>query len=155
MIRVRSPGAATYPPQSGESSHFGPQLRVNFDIVGFDPRGVGQSAPISCLSDRELDGHLALDRHPRFTVFEAGNVAASVIAGLLYTAASPAAASTYLTAWMVIALAVLGWPSALGEHDGDRAHCQTRVLSWARLTPKEGSSVRRIDHLRVRKPSRL
>jgi MFS family permease len=38
-----------------------------------------------------------------------GNVAASAIAGLLYTFASPAAAFGYLVMWMVIALGVLGW----------------------------------------------
>lgn len=43
------------------------------------------------------------------TVQAIGNVAASVIAGLLYTVASPAAAFAYLAAWMVIALAMLGW----------------------------------------------
>lgn len=38
-----------------------------------------------------------------------GNVAASVIAGVLYTLASPTVAFGYLAVWMVIALAVLGW----------------------------------------------
>jgi hypothetical protein len=39
----------------------------------------------------------------------AGNVAASAVAGLLYTVASPAVAFGYLVAWMVLALAILGW----------------------------------------------
>jgi MFS family permease len=43
------------------------------------------------------------------TVQAGGNVAASVVAGLLYTFASPTVAFGYLAAWMVIALAVLGW----------------------------------------------
>ncbi len=38
-----------------------------------------------------------------------GNVAASVLAGLLYTVTSPAVAFTYLAAWMLIALTTLGW----------------------------------------------
>jgi MFS family permease len=41
-----------------------------------------------------------------------GNVAASVVAGLLYTVASPAIAFVYLTVWMLIALATLGWVAA-------------------------------------------
>ena len=41
-----------------------------------------------------------------------GNVAASVVAGLLYTFASPAVAFGYLVAWMVIAFVVLGWAAA-------------------------------------------
>jgi MFS family permease len=43
------------------------------------------------------------------TVQAIGNVAASAIAGLLYTVASPMAAFAYLAAWMLIALATLTW----------------------------------------------
>jgi pimeloyl-ACP methyl ester carboxylesterase len=32
-----------------------------FDLVGFDPRGVGLSAPVECISDRLKDDSLALD----------------------------------------------------------------------------------------------
>lgn len=54
----------SYPAHSGQPSHFGPQLRADFDIVGFDPRGVGQSAPINCLSDTQLDHYLGQDPTP-------------------------------------------------------------------------------------------
>jgi pimeloyl-ACP methyl ester carboxylesterase len=40
-------------------------LVVAFDIVGFDPRGVGASDPVDCLSDTELDKFLATDGTPR------------------------------------------------------------------------------------------
>jgi pimeloyl-ACP methyl ester carboxylesterase len=53
-----------YPATSGQPSHFGPQLRAEFDIVGFDPRGVGASAPITCLNDDQLDKYFALDPTP-------------------------------------------------------------------------------------------
>lgn len=43
------------------------------------------------------------------TVQAIGNVAASAIAGLLYTVASPTVAFVYLAAWMLIALVVLAW----------------------------------------------
>ena len=39
-------------------------LRENFDIVGFDPRGVGQSTPVECLSDAQTEEYIALDGSP-------------------------------------------------------------------------------------------
>ena len=35
----------------------------NFDIVGFDPRGVGESAPILCLSNAETDQLYRSEEH--------------------------------------------------------------------------------------------
>jgi len=35
-----------------------------YDIVGFDPRGVGDSTPIECLTDRQMDRLLELDPNP-------------------------------------------------------------------------------------------
>jgi pimeloyl-ACP methyl ester carboxylesterase len=54
----------SYPAQSGHPPHFGPQLSAHFDIVGFDPRGVGQSAPITCLTDSQIDQYVALNPDP-------------------------------------------------------------------------------------------
>jgi pimeloyl-ACP methyl ester carboxylesterase len=42
----------------------GAEVRRRFDVVGFDPRGVGESAPLDCLTDRELDGFLGMDPTP-------------------------------------------------------------------------------------------
>jgi pimeloyl-ACP methyl ester carboxylesterase len=39
-------------------------VRAAYDIVGFDPRGVGSSSPIKCLDDRELDTFLGSDPTP-------------------------------------------------------------------------------------------
>jgi pimeloyl-ACP methyl ester carboxylesterase len=43
---------------------FGQPLRDHFDIVGFDPRGAGSSAPVDCLSDSDLDLYLSVDPDP-------------------------------------------------------------------------------------------
>ena len=41
-----------------------PQVLALYDIVGFDPRGVGRSAPIHCLTDDETDENYASDAKP-------------------------------------------------------------------------------------------
>jgi pimeloyl-ACP methyl ester carboxylesterase len=43
---------------------FNPAILDAYDIVGFDPRGVGRSEPIICLSDKELDANYASDSKP-------------------------------------------------------------------------------------------
>ena len=52
------------------------------------------------------------------TVQAVGNLAASAVAGLLYTVTSPAVAFTYLAVWMLIALATLGWAVTPGRRGG-------------------------------------
>lgn len=42
----------------------GPSVRQNDNVVGFDPRGVGRSAPITCVSDAQLDAFLGSDPTP-------------------------------------------------------------------------------------------
>ena len=39
-------------------------IRDRFDVVSFDPRGVGESSPVDCLNDAELDALLAVDPSP-------------------------------------------------------------------------------------------
>ena len=41
-----------------------PEILERFDIVGFDPRGVGESSAIECLSDAETDASFAADPKP-------------------------------------------------------------------------------------------
>ncbi|MFD0898844.1 alpha/beta hydrolase [Actinomadura sediminis] len=43
---------------------FGDDLRARFDIVGFDPRGVGESGPVRCNTTAELDRFFATDTSP-------------------------------------------------------------------------------------------
>lgn len=45
-------------------AQFTNQVRTAYDVVGFDPRGVGTSAPVTCLTDRQLDSFLGGDPIP-------------------------------------------------------------------------------------------
>jgi pimeloyl-ACP methyl ester carboxylesterase len=54
----------SYPSSPGQPSNFGPSVRADFDVVGFDPRGVGHSSPVTCLGGRGLDRYNALDGAP-------------------------------------------------------------------------------------------
>lgn len=51
-------------------------VRARFDLVAFDPRGVGDSAPVRCVSTLEMDALVALDPTPddaaELKVLEAG-----------------------------------------------------------------------------------
>ncbi len=40
------------------------QVQDRFDVIGFDPRGVGRSSPVRCLSSAELGAYLAIDPTP-------------------------------------------------------------------------------------------
>ena len=39
-------------------------VRARYDIVGFDPRGVGSSSPVICLDDKQTDAFIAADGTP-------------------------------------------------------------------------------------------
>ncbi len=43
---------------------FGDAVRERFDVIGFDPRGMGGSDPVECLTDAELDTLYAADPTP-------------------------------------------------------------------------------------------
>ncbi|MCF2125796.1 alpha/beta hydrolase [Strepomyces sp. STD 3.1] len=40
------------------------KLRTRYDLVSFDPRGVGRSAPVECLDDKQLDTYFQQDATP-------------------------------------------------------------------------------------------
>lgn len=54
FVNPGGPGASGQDVAESASFYFTEQLRENYDIIGFDPRGVGDSAPIDCLPDDEL-----------------------------------------------------------------------------------------------------
>jgi pimeloyl-ACP methyl ester carboxylesterase len=64
VINPGGPGepGTTYAALGGQA--YGQPLLDHFDIVGFDPRGTGQSSPVDCLSDADLTSYLGEDPDP-------------------------------------------------------------------------------------------
>lgn len=64
VVNPGGPGAPGTSYAAAAGRVFREPLLQSFDIVGFDPRGTGRSAPVDCLSDSELDAYLAEDPTP-------------------------------------------------------------------------------------------
>lgn len=64
LVNPGGPGASGVQYALGARSLIAPEVRARFDVVGFDPRGVGGSAPVRCLSAEELDRYFAVDASP-------------------------------------------------------------------------------------------
>ncbi len=62
------------------ASELSEQMRSRYDVVGFDPRGVGESDPLVCLNDDELDELVSFDPDPD-TAHEEGQ-ARDLVTGL-------------------------------------------------------------------------
>ena len=58
------PGASAVDWLKGSYDSFPSEIRSRFDLVTFDPRGVGHTAPVRCLSTRELDVYFHIDPVP-------------------------------------------------------------------------------------------
>ncbi|MCW2858071.1 MAG: tripeptidyl-peptidase Serine peptidase family [Marmoricola sp.] len=64
VVNPGGPGGSGTDYAAAGSLQFGAPLSNHFDIVGFDPRGVGKSDPLSCASTAQIDGLLAFDPDP-------------------------------------------------------------------------------------------
>lgn len=64
VINPGGPGASGIEYASSAEYIVSPDILAQYDIVGFDPRGIGQSAPIHCLSAKETDASYAADSKP-------------------------------------------------------------------------------------------
>ena len=60
LMNPGGPGASGLDFLRGEASAM-TRLNQKFDLVGFDPRGVGRSAPVRCLTPPDLDTYNAID----------------------------------------------------------------------------------------------
>ena len=64
VINPGGPGASGVEGAYGLAADLPADLLARFDLVGFDPRGVGLSAPVVCTTDAEKDRAFALDQTP-------------------------------------------------------------------------------------------
>ena len=64
VVNPGGPGAPGTDYAASASSVFRPAVLDVYDIVGFDPRGTGDSAPVDCLTDDQLDDYIATDPDP-------------------------------------------------------------------------------------------
>ena len=59
FLNPGGPGGSGIGMVETDAPMFGEELQGAYDIIGFDPRGVGQSTPITCWSEDEIKQHLA------------------------------------------------------------------------------------------------
>lgn len=64
VVNPGGPGAPGTDYARRASSFFRDPITDHLDVIGFDPRGTGDSAPIDCVSDEEFDEYLAGDPDP-------------------------------------------------------------------------------------------
>lgn len=64
VVNPGGPGGSGTNFAAAGAAQFGEPLTRYYDIVGFDPRGVGSSDPVRCLSTAQLDTVLAADPDP-------------------------------------------------------------------------------------------
>ncbi|WP_204043779.1 alpha/beta hydrolase [Acrocarpospora phusangensis] len=64
LLNPGGPGGSGIEYTRAARSQVSADVRERFDIVGFDPRGVGESTPVTCMSGPDLDAYLGLDMSP-------------------------------------------------------------------------------------------
>jgi pimeloyl-ACP methyl ester carboxylesterase len=72
VVNPGGPGGSGITYAAAADSIVGTQVRRYYDVVGFDPRGVGQSTAVDCLDDRALDNFLGTDPTPDTSAEEQG-----------------------------------------------------------------------------------
>ncbi|TWE09970.1 alpha/beta hydrolase family protein [Rudaeicoccus suwonensis] len=64
VVNPGGPGGSGYDYAAAATQIVSSAVLSSYDIVGFDPRGVGRSAPITCLDDSALDAYIGADPTP-------------------------------------------------------------------------------------------
>ncbi|MBH1934894.1 alpha/beta fold hydrolase [Streptomyces sp. AV19] len=61
--------------QSHAATKYPAEVRARYDLVAVDPRGVGRSTPVNCLSDSDMDRYTQADPNPQTAAETRGYVA--------------------------------------------------------------------------------
>ena len=64
VINPGGPGGSGVEYAQYSSFVFSPAVREAYDVVGFDPRGIGASSPVRCLADSDMDELFSADPTP-------------------------------------------------------------------------------------------
>lgn len=64
LLNPGGPGASGVDYARYANSILGRDLQTSFDIIGFDPRGVGRSAPVNCYDDAAMDAFMGAEPTP-------------------------------------------------------------------------------------------
>ncbi|WP_283139301.1 alpha/beta hydrolase [Rhizohabitans arisaemae] len=64
LLNPGGPGGSGIQYARAAATVVSPEVRERFDVVGFDPRGVGESTPVRCLTPGEIDSYVGLDGTP-------------------------------------------------------------------------------------------
>jgi pimeloyl-ACP methyl ester carboxylesterase len=64
FINPGGPGGSGFEYAVYRSVYLPAEVVRRFDIVGFDPRGIGRSSPVKCFSDADLDQNFGIDPDP-------------------------------------------------------------------------------------------
>jgi pimeloyl-ACP methyl ester carboxylesterase len=65
LVNPGGPGASALDSWDGLSRQISASVHKHFDVIGFDPRGVGQSTAVHCGNAAALDAYTSLDFDPR------------------------------------------------------------------------------------------
>ncbi|MDH6124552.1 alpha/beta hydrolase [Kitasatospora sp. GP82] len=64
LLNPGGPGGSAIEYLENVATGFDSGVRAAYDLVGLDPRGVGRSSPVTCLSGAQMDAYTAVDTSP-------------------------------------------------------------------------------------------